>query len=199
MKKHISFENKPQNEAMQMNREHGFSLMEMMAVIAIVAIISAFAAPAFTETFRRFRVSSARDNLSATINFARVEAVRSGSQVIVEKTPASGDCSASISTASDWGCGWTVYVDTNNNLTQDVSEPSIQNVTEPKGVSVTHPGGAAAVRLVVNRWGQPGTIGDRFIFFPSDQSIAALTTTTVCINTGGRMRNLAGSPVCTNT
>ena len=198
MNKYISFPSY-QHEKIMRARQHGFSLMEMMAVIAIVAIIASLAAPAFTETFRRFRVTSARDNLSATINFARVEAIRSGSQVIVEKTPASADCTATIVTASDWGCGWTVYVDLNNNLAQDVAEASIQNVTEPKGVSVTHPGGAGAVRLVVNRWGQPGTIGDRFIFFPSDQTIAAQTTTTVCINAGGRLRNLAGSPVCTNT
>lgn len=174
--------------------------MEMMIVIAIVAILAALAAPSFAETFRRYRVTSARDNLSASINFARVEAIRNGVQVIIEKTPASAACSATIVTASDWGCGWTVYVDRNNNLAQDIAtEPSIQTVAEPKGVAITHPGGAATVRFVVNRWGQPGTIGDRFIFFPSDQSIAALSTTTTCINAGGRMRNLSGTPVCTNT
>ena len=182
------------------SRQKGFSLMEVMLVIAIIAIVTAVALPSFTETMRRYRVTSARDNLSASINFARVEAIRTGRPVVIQKSPSSTACSAKIATASDWGCGWIIFVDKNYNSTQDLStEPTIQAVAEPKGVGVTHPGSAAAVRFVINRWGQPGAIGDRFTFFPADTGIGAASTSTTCINAGGRIRFLPGSPACTNT
>lgn len=181
------------------SRQRGFSLTELMMVIGIVGILTAVALPSFTETIRRYRVSSARDGLVASINFARIEAIRNGTQVVIERSPASAACSVAPTVASDWGCGWTVYVDRNFNLAQDPLELSIQNIAEPRGVAVTHPGNAGQVRLVINRWGQPGTVGDSFIFFPADQGIGAASTSTTCINAGGRIRNLSGTPTCTNT
>ena len=200
MKNYISVLNKKIKLLPFNTKQKGFSLFEVLIALAIAAILAAIAVPSFLETIRRYRVVSARDGLVASINFARVEAIRNGAQVVVERSPASIACSVAPAVASDWGCGWTVYVDRNFNLTQDLpAEPSIQNISEPKGVAVTHPGNAGAVRLVVNRWGQPGTVGDRFTFFPSDQGIGAASTTSTCINAGGRIRNLPGTPVCTNT
>ena len=92
-----------------------------------------------------------------------------------------------------------MFVDKNYNLKQDLpAEPTIQSVAEPKGVGVTHPGGSEAAIFVINRWGQPTTVGERFTFFPADKGIGSTTTTSTCITAGGRMRFVAGSPTCTN-
>ena len=58
-------------------RDCGFSLIELMVTIAVAAILLSVALPSFTATIRSNRVSSAANTVLATLNFARMEAMRS--------------------------------------------------------------------------------------------------------------------------
>ncbi|MBW8811742.1 MAG: prepilin-type N-terminal cleavage/methylation domain-containing protein [Lysobacter sp.] len=64
---------------MALRRSAGFTLIELLVTIAIAAILLALALPTFTESIRANRVSTATNQMLATLNFARSEAVRSKS------------------------------------------------------------------------------------------------------------------------
>lgn len=55
-----------------MNRQVGFSLIELMIVLVIIAILTAFAVPAYTDYVRRARIQEATAALSqARVDFER--------------------------------------------------------------------------------------------------------------------------------
>lgn len=84
-------------------RDRGFSLVETMVVVAIVAIVSAIAAPSFVEMIRNNRLSAATSALQSSLNLARSEAIKRGSDARVTV--------AANGIAGNWANGWTVFDD----------------------------------------------------------------------------------------
>lgn len=68
-------------QAMQ-NRQHGFTVVELLVAIAIVGILAAMAAPSFIGVVNTSRLASNANELLSIIQYARSEAVRSNSRVI---------------------------------------------------------------------------------------------------------------------
>ena len=68
--------------------EAGFSIVEMLVVLAIMAIFITFAGPAFTESYRAYKVRSATQELSVAIRAVRQVAVstRTPSNLLVNTT-----------------------------------------------------------------------------------------------------------------
>jgi type IV fimbrial biogenesis protein FimT len=170
----------------------GFTLIEIMVAIAILGILAAIALPSFTSTIRRFRTDSIRDDITASLRFARSEAIRTGSPITVRRIPASATCTANTAIAGTWDCGWQVLDSTN---------AVIQQSTVPSGFSVTETSTIAADSVVANRWGQFSSTS-RLIIAPvisgtataSDPSANAL-----CLGTGGKLINVkqySGSVTC---
>jgi type IV fimbrial biogenesis protein FimT len=81
----------------------GFTLVESMVVVAIVAILAALAGPAFQEMIRNNRLSAASSALQVSLNLARSEAAKRGSDARVTV--------AANGVAGNWVNGWTVFVD----------------------------------------------------------------------------------------
>ena len=69
--------------------QHGFTLMEMMAVIAIIGIILAIALPAYSSWRERAAVRSAADALMAHLKQARHLAIAENRSVTLVFSPAS--------------------------------------------------------------------------------------------------------------
>ncbi|OUM04123.1 GspH/FimT family pseudopilin [Variovorax sp. JS1663] len=89
----------------------GFTLIELLVAIAIAVILLMIGVPSFVTFQRNSELTSATNTLVAAINAARGEAMkRSMSALIV---PASG---------SDWGTGWTVFVDVDRDRRYDESK-----------------------------------------------------------------------------
>ena len=107
-----------------MRRAAGFTLIELMVTIGIAAILLALALPSFTESIRSNRVSTATNQLLATINLARAEALRSKSQAWVCPNGGAGLC------GSDWRQGMVVWTDENGNGSQQVATET-KRVIEP--------------------------------------------------------------------
>jgi prepilin-type N-terminal cleavage/methylation domain-containing protein len=59
-----------------MNRQIGFTLIEMMVTISILAIIVSLAAPSFNEMIKRQRLSGAAEGMYTDLQLARSEAIK---------------------------------------------------------------------------------------------------------------------------
>ncbi|MBT0569286.1 GspH/FimT family pseudopilin [Curvibacter sp. CHRR-16] len=172
-------------------RTQGFSAIELLIVIGIVVILAALAAPSFSTAIDRYRINSAKDELIAAIQFARMESVRRGVQVSLIRTTG---CGATLTDSDDWSCGYQVFVDSNANGSLNTGELTLQTFNYPKNYNLMHTGLGASLRM--NIWGLPVTTGQKFVFTPTAAGVASGATTTVCISSGGRLRTLAGEATC---
>ncbi|MGP1667060.1 MAG: GspH/FimT family pseudopilin [Rhodanobacter sp.] len=89
-----------------LNRQRGFSLLELMITITVAAILLVIAVPSFRDVIHRNQVSSASNALLAGLSYARTEAVNRGQ--IVSMCPSS-DGAACTKDGQTFGAGWLVY------------------------------------------------------------------------------------------
>jgi len=85
------------------NRNHGFTLIELMVSIAVLAIIAALAAPSFRAIIENNRLTSQANELVTALAFARSEAVRRRTPVTV--------CPGSCALGQAWTDGWSVFAE----------------------------------------------------------------------------------------
>lgn len=99
----------------------GFTLIELVAVLAIVAVLAGIATPAFTGLVRSTRLTSATNDLFASLLMARSEAAKRRGRVALCKSTSGDTCA----TVGGWEQGWVVFHDTNNNGARDKGEEVI--------------------------------------------------------------------------
>jgi type IV fimbrial biogenesis protein FimT len=63
------------------NRQHGFTLVELLVAIAIVGLLAAVAAPSFMNVVNTNRLATQSNELLGAIQYARSEAVRTKARV----------------------------------------------------------------------------------------------------------------------
>ena len=76
-------------------------MLELLVVIAIVGILAAQAVPSLIEMLRNNRLQAAQTSLQQSLNLARSEATKRGSDALVSI--------AANTTSNVWGNGWTVF------------------------------------------------------------------------------------------
>ena len=83
----------------------GFTMMELLIGIAVLAILTTLAVPAFTQFIANNRLAAEANELVASFQFARSEALKRGLPVQI--------CSSDVGTAcdGDWNQGWIAIVD----------------------------------------------------------------------------------------
>lgn len=165
--------------------QRGFTAIELMVVIAMIAILAALAAPSFSSIIERWRVYKAVKGMESTLHLARSEAIKRNGLVAIEKLPNSRDCSLAA-TNQEWGCGWQIFVDSNNDGTHDGAEEILHVTPAPKNVNVSM--GNSARSLRVDRWGQVSSLGTAGIqFSPHPTGVTSPATTRLCVSSGGRI------------
>ena len=102
-----------------MDRQCGFTLMELIITLAIAAIVLAIGVPSFQGMMRNNRAAAYTNEFVGALNLARSEAIKRGQRVAL--VPVS---------VGDWGQGWTVFVDVNDNGSFDDGAANVLRVRE---------------------------------------------------------------------
>jgi type IV fimbrial biogenesis protein FimT len=111
------------------HRSRGFTLVEVLVVLAILGVLLRVAATSLQEVAAASRVSAATYQLVSELNHARSEAIRRNARVVVCKSDDGESCAAT----GDWGQGWIVFHDDNNNAVRDVGEAVIRRGERTSG------------------------------------------------------------------
>ena len=171
----------------------GFTLVELLVVMSIMAVLAALGAPAFGNFIDRMRVSTVSNELMASIQLVRAEAIQRNGMVRMIKITGT-DCPAMLS-AEFWNCGWRIFADLDNDSIIDAGEEVIREFRITNGVNVVY--SRNATNLLANRWGQVAGINAfSFTIKPSSGSGGLASTNMVCVNSGGRVRLIERSSVC---
>ena len=158
----------------------GFTAVELMVVVAIAAILAAIAMPSFDQMIKRRQMSQDVNDLTATVFFARSEAVKWGGNIRISKYKPAG-CTADDGTDADWSCGWQVeFVTPLSPLPAGVTNPlKVVKANEKNDVMVQ---GGSTVTL--NRWGNPNAGASVNVQHKRDNGIGNCMS----LSSGGRLR-----------
>ena len=164
--------------------QRGFTLIEVLVVAAIVAVLAALAGPSFTPLLERWRVRDSVESLQSALYLARSEAIKRGGNVVIRKEATGANGCTLAPGASNWDCGWFVFVDANNSNTQTGTEEILQRFAVPSNIEVTRSMNGAFIRF--DRWGRSGPFG--FSIVPAGEKTSHPAARGLCMSSGGRIR-----------
>lgn len=89
----------------------GFTLLELMVTLSVLAILVALAVPSFTSLINSNRLAAQANEVVASLQLARTEAIRQNSRAVVCRTTNGTSCAG----ANGQWARWITYVDTDRN------------------------------------------------------------------------------------
>lgn len=101
-----------------MKHFYGFTLVELMVTLAVFAIVTVLAFPGFKLYQQNSNRVTQINDLIASFNLARSEAVRRNLPVSVCASANQATCNK----INNWTTGWIVFVDDNQNGTTDTTD-----------------------------------------------------------------------------
>ena len=102
-----------------MNKQHGFTLIELMVTMALAAILLTIGVPSFQSMMRNNRAATQANEFMSALNLARSEAVKRGQRASLCPSTDQANCTG----GTDWRAGWIVFVDTS-------TDPNVATVGE---------------------------------------------------------------------
>ena len=109
---------------MNICKQLGFTLVEFLAVLAIAALFTTLVIPGYREMIQNNKVVSATNKLSASLQLARMEAVKRGVEVGV--CPTANAAFSACGSTGQWSNGWIVFVDEDSDDAIDASSDLIK-------------------------------------------------------------------------
>ncbi|MDY6943856.1 MAG: GspH/FimT family pseudopilin [Pseudomonadota bacterium] len=104
----------------------GFTLVELILTLAIASIVMVAAAPSIQVLVQNNRLTAQTNELVASLNLARSEAVKRAKTVTVCKSATLTNCDTTGS--GDWEVGWIVFVDDNGDVDVDTGDTIVRVV-----------------------------------------------------------------------
>jgi type IV fimbrial biogenesis protein FimT len=136
--------------------QSGFTLTELLITLALLGVISALATPAIRDIVQNNRIATETNDMLTSLVFARSEAIKRSTPVIVCKSlnPSAATPSCDNTDANPWTTGWLVFADTNNNGSFDADELlRIGDGFSGTNNKIKHDGGDLKNSLSFNRLG----------------------------------------------
>jgi type IV fimbrial biogenesis protein FimT len=99
-----------------MDKEPGFTLVELLIAMVVVTILLAIGAPAFKDFIKNNRVTSLINGHVSVIQLARSEALKRGTNMVV----CASDDQTTCTGKDTWADGWILFSDLNLNNSPDV-------------------------------------------------------------------------------
>lgn len=113
----------------------GFTLIELIFVVAVAALVMGIAVPSFQAAVKNSAMTSSTNNMIASLQLARSEALKRRAPVTI---CASLDADACAD--EPWNAGWIVFADDNGDATHQATEDLIHvEAAMPRRLSVTLP------------------------------------------------------------
>ncbi|MGE0386737.1 MAG: GspH/FimT family pseudopilin [Gammaproteobacteria bacterium] len=105
---------------MKLRSNRGFTLVELMVTIAVFGILIAAAVPSLRGMIRNNQIATQANTFVAALQYARSEALKRRQAIVLKPTGGT----------ADWAGGWTTWVDTDDDGSQDGGETVLKN--QPK-------------------------------------------------------------------
>jgi type IV fimbrial biogenesis protein FimT len=113
----------------------GITLIELTVVLAVVAIFVGIALPVYRSTVASTNINGAAEELKATLEWARSEAISKARNVTICRTTTGTACNA----GTEWRTGWLVWRDDDEDSTMDNGEILKIRMTFDNGLTLTGP------------------------------------------------------------
>jgi len=180
----------------------GMTLPELMVTLSIMSILLAIAIPSTRSLSETEAVRSQVNAFISTLRYARSEAIRYRTQIVV--CPSNNSESAvpacSAGAHDDWSQGWLVFVNRNGdtNYAFDASNDTLLRVQGPMAASggiINAAGGNPANKFVFRSTGTLKVGGASAYTFDSASDDAARRQR-ICISLPGRIRTSSDPAAC---
>lgn len=173
--------------------QRGFTLIELLVTISIAVIMMTLAVPSFMDFLTRNRLVTYNNDLVASLNFARSEAIRRGTTVSVCKSSTGASCTGT------WSDGWIVFVNldgaTESPAVVDAGETVLRvHETLSKSDGYTLNGNTPYTNYVTFDADGSANTNGTFVFCRNSDTATARTA----ILTRLRIRTGVGAASCTN-
>ncbi len=127
-----------------MKKNSGFTLLELIITVAVISIVMAFAIPSMRTFTQNDRLTTQINELVGHLAYARSEAVKRSSQVVVCESNNTTTCTG----GTNWENGWLIFVDTNNDNALSVGEDILRARQLLKGNNTLIPAGGISTTVI---------------------------------------------------
>jgi type IV fimbrial biogenesis protein FimT len=115
----------------KLNRQDGFTLIELMFAIGLSAMLVGMAAPAMNHLISNSRQTAAINDLVSAIHKARSAAIMTNTRITMCTSDDGDNCAT-----SSWHEGWIVFSDRNSDQSLDDDETIIASSNDTTGLSI---------------------------------------------------------------
>ena len=182
-----------------MAKIRGFTLVELLVVISVAAVLTALVAPSFGRLIQSGGVSSDVNTFLADIRFARSEAVRRGTLVVMCHSASPEAAAPTCNAGTEFKTGWIVFEDRDNSGDYNNAEPLLRQQGPLSRSSGIVDSSASATKFHFIATGRLRSANDAttITFNPSSGSGDATLQRVVCVSASGRARVAGdGSATC---
>lgn len=158
-------------------KKNGFTLIELIVTLAIAGIFASIAIPSFLDMLANDKTTSVANDLLASVQQTRSEAVRYSSNSIICARADDNTC------GSSWSKGWVIQSDQNGDGTPEMTTRIRDNI--PSGITITSSISGGLNSLTFKALGQTNpSATNTFTITHSNPSASRI----ICIYAGGQSK-----------